>query len=207
VSSEVEALRNHVDRLQVALADVDGRLSTIAGWGRHLAERLSAGGRLLVAGNGGSAAHAQHLTSEIVGRFAADRPPFSAIALHADSSATTAIVNDYGAGALFARQVRAHGREGDVLLLISTSGRSSNVIDAADVGSTMGLRTWALTGPPPTPLAVRVDDVVSCSGATTATVQEVHQLMVHLLCVAFEAALERQPHRVDGRRTVRASRR
>jgi D-sedoheptulose 7-phosphate isomerase len=200
----MDQLRDHVQRLQRALVEVDSCLPTIAAWGRRLAERLTDDGRLLVAGNGGSAAQAQHLTSEIVGRFVTDRPPFSAIALPADSSATTAIVNDYGADALFARQVQAHGREGDILLLVSTSGRSANIIDAADAGFALGLQTWALTGPPPTPLAARVDDVLACPAETTATVQEVHQLLIHLLCVAFEAALA--PESRNGRHITHAVR-
>src|SRR5690606_40813634 len=97
-------------------------------WGERLARTLADGGRLLACGNGGSAAEAQHLTGELVGRFQHERQPLSAIALHADTSAGTAIVNDYGGHELFARQVRAHGRPGDVLALLSTSGTSQNVV-------------------------------------------------------------------------------
>ncbi|CAM5680972.1 D-sedoheptulose 7-phosphate isomerase OS=Streptomyces griseomycini OX=66895 GN=FHS37_002862 PE=4 SV=1 [Streptomyces griseomycini] len=107
---------------------------------------LGGGGRLLAAGNGGSAAQAQHLTAEIVGRYRDDRPPFSAIALHADTSSTTAIANDYGVDEVFARQVRAHGREGDVLMLLSTTGASANLLSAADAARAAGVRVWALTG-------------------------------------------------------------
>lgn len=138
----------HTRALAMALPLLD--TDRLEQWGRHLALRLAAGARLLVAGNGGSAAQAQHLTSELVGRFDAERVPLSAIALHADSSAVTAIVNDYGAREVFARQVHAHGRPGDVLLLISTSGRSPNVLAAAAAGRELGLTTWALTGPGPT---------------------------------------------------------
>ena len=102
--------------------------------GPHLAELLPAGGRILVAGNGGSAAEAQHLTAELVGRMRDDRTPFSALALSAETSSLTAIANDYGYDEAFARQVRAHGRTGDVLLTLSTSGRSRSVIDAARGG-------------------------------------------------------------------------
>ena len=94
-------------------------------WGVRLAAVLDNGGRLLAAGNGGSAAQAQHLTAELVGRYRDDRPPFSAICLSAETSSLTAIANDYPASELFARQVEAHGRPGDVLVLMSTSGRSA----------------------------------------------------------------------------------
>lgn len=131
-------------------------------WGRTLAARLPARARLLVAVIDGSAAEAQHLTSELVGRGTAERAPLSAIALYTDSSATTALANDYASQEAFARQVRARGRPGDVLLL-SPSGGSPH---AAHAGRNLGLTVWALTGPGPNPLAARrLGDilVVSCN--------------------------------------------
>ena len=119
----------HVRKLQAAVAASGPAMDVAQRWGRELAEVLPAGGRLLVAGNGGSAAEAQHLAAELVGRYRPDRPPFSAIALNTDTSALTAIANDYGADEIFARQVCAHGRWGDVCLLMSTSGRSPNLLD------------------------------------------------------------------------------
>nr|WP_243754295.1 SIS domain-containing protein [Labedaea rhizosphaerae] len=163
----------------------------LACWGNDLAHRLSTGGRLLAAGNGGSAAEAQHLTAELVGRFDGDRPPFSAIALHADTSSMTAIGNDYGYAEVFARQVTAHARERDVLVLLSTSGRSENVVRAAHAGRAAGASVWALTGPGPNPLAEAADDVV-CVPGPTAVVQEAHLIAVHLVCAAFENALRRR---------------
>ncbi len=164
-------------------------LERTAHWGRRLAEKLAMGARLLVCGNGGSAAQAQHLTAEIVGRFRDDRPPFSAIALHAETSSLTAIANDYGVIQMYARQVAAHGSPGDVLLLISTSGRSPNLLEAADRAHLLGLRTWALTGPAPNPLAQRCDEVASVPSVSTSAIQEVHLVAVHVLCAAFDAAL------------------
>jgi D-sedoheptulose 7-phosphate isomerase len=178
----------HVAATVDALRDAVPALQRVASWGQHLAHVLPAGGRLLVAGNGGSAAEAQHLTAELVGRFRHDRPPFSAIALHADTSSVTAIVNDYGGEEVFARQVQAHGRAGDVLLLLSTSGRSPNLLRAAERGRAGRLRTWALTGPAPNPLAARCDDAAAVDADTTSAVQEVHLVAVHVLCAAFEAA-------------------
>ena len=130
-------------------------------WGRQLAEVLSGGGRILVAGNGGSAGEAQHMTAELVGRLRDDRAPLSAIALTSETSSLTAIANDYGYDTAFARQVRAHGRPGDVLLPLSTSGRGASVVEAARVARECGLVAWALTGPGSSPLAEASDEVVA----------------------------------------------
>ncbi len=162
---------------------------TIDRWGRELAGVLTSGGRLLTCGNGGSAAEAQHLTGELVGRFRDDRQPFAGIALHADTSAGTAILNDYGPDELFARQVRAHGRPGDVLVALSTSGTSSNVLAAAKTARDLGLTVWSLTGPPPTPLAAISDDAIAVDAESVATVQEMHLCLVHALCLALDHCL------------------
>lgn len=188
--SEGEA---HLADHAAALASFAGQLVRIRRWGEDFADRLLAGHRLLAAGNGGSAAEAQHLTSELVGRYRAERPPLSAIALHAESSAVTAIVNDYGADAVFARQVRAHGRAGDVLVCLSTSGASPNLLRAVDAGRAAGLRTLALTGPAPNPLAAASDDALAVDAPTTAVVQELHLVAVHLLCAAIDARLAAAP--------------
>ncbi|MDP9452118.1 MAG: PfkB family carbohydrate kinase, partial [Actinomycetota bacterium] len=180
----------HLAALARPLAALEAEVTRLDGWGRRLAEVLGGGGRLLVAGNGGSAAQAQHLSSELVGRFRDERRPFSAIALCADSASVTAIGNDYGVDEVFARQVRAHGRAGDVLVVISTSGASANVVAAARAAQELGLLTWGLTGPGPNPLLACCDDAVVVDAPATATVQEVHQVVVHLLCAAVEVALE-----------------
>jgi D-sedoheptulose 7-phosphate isomerase len=182
----IVASRRHLEATLDAVRRVEVELDRFDRWGARLADVLGRGGRLLAAGNGGSAAHAQHLTSELVGRYAADRRPYSAIALHAETSAVTAIANDYGAEDVFARQVLAHGRPGDVLVAFSTSGRSANILRAVASGHAAGLTCWALTGPAGSPLALASDDAVSVEATTTAVVQEVHQVAVHLLCEAFE---------------------
>ncbi len=181
--------RAHIHALSRTLPALEGDAERIDGWGRHLAQVLLGGGRLLAAGNGGSAAQAQHITSELVGRYCAERPACSAIALHGDTSALTAIVNDYGPDEAFARQVRAHGRTGDVLIAISTSGRSGNVLAAVEAAAHVGLTTWALTGPAGNPLAEAADDAVCVEAQATATVQEVHQIAIHLLCAAVDQVL------------------
>ena len=182
-------VQDHLTDLDGALRAVGDQAATIEGWGGVLAERLRDGGRLLAAGNGGSAAEAQHLTAELVGRFVAERRPYSAIALCAESSSLTAIVNDYGAEEMFARQVEAHGRPGDVLVLLSTSGHSPNVVRAARRGRDLGLRVWALTGPGPNPLTEASDDAVCVPAGSTAAVQAIHLVLVHALCAAVDARL------------------
>ena len=181
--------RRHLAELSVALDGFEAETDRLDRWGSVVASRLLSGGRLLAAGNGGSAAEAQHLTAELVGRYRDDRPPLSAIALHADTSSLTAITNDYGAENAYARQVRAHGRTGDILILLSTSGRSGNVLAAAEAGRDLGLTVWGLTGPPPNPLADRCDDVVAVVAGNTATIQEVHLVAVHVLCAAVDVAV------------------
>ncbi len=179
----------HVTALADALREFTAHLDRADRWGRELACRLVAGHRLLAVGNGGSAAQAQHLTAEVVGRYARDRRPFSAIALHAEPSALTAILNDYGPDQVFARQVEAHGRPGDVLLALSTSGRSPNVVAAIHAARAAGLTTWALTGPVPNPLDDIADEALAVDAPETAIVQELHLVAVHLVCAAMDEEL------------------
>jgi D-sedoheptulose 7-phosphate isomerase len=183
------AASRHLDAAVAALELLRTDLSRLQDWGSILATTLATGGRLLAAGNGGSAAHAQHLVSELVGRYDTERRPLSAIALCAETTGLTAIVNDYGADVMFARQVVAHGRVGDVFVAFSTSGKSENVVRAAQTARAYGLRTWAFTGAVPNPLAAAVDDIVAVPAFSTATVQEIHQVALHLLCEAIDEAL------------------
>lgn len=191
--------QSHVAALIDTLDHVMVDLPVLEGWGRELADVLGDGGRLLAVGNGGSAAQAQHLTAELVGRYRDDRRPFSAISLHADTSSLTAIANDYGVEAAFARQVVAHGREGDVLVALSTSGHSRNVVAAVRTGRQLGLRTWGLTGRRPNPVAELCDEVVAVDSPSTATTQEVHLVLIHLLCASVDVTLDVSP--CNGRAT------
>ena len=179
----------HVNRLSDAINTSAAAFRQAELWGCRLSVVLAGGGRLLAAGNGGSAAQAQHLTAELVGRYRHDRPPFSAICLSAETSSLTAIGNDYPAAELFARQVEAHGRAGDVLVLLSTSGGSPNVVEAARRGHAAGLEVWAFTGPRPNPLAAVADETLAIEAPHTATVQELHLVGLHVLCGAFDQAL------------------
>ncbi|GII21863.1 D-sedoheptulose-7-phosphate isomerase [Planosporangium mesophilum] len=194
-----------LDRLADALELFRAEAPRLARWGQHLAEVLVSGGRLLVAGNGGSAAEAQHLSAELVGKLHDDRPAYSAIALNAETSSLTAISNDYGYERVFARQVQAHGREGDVLVLISSSGRSRNLIAAAETARDLGVTSWAMTGPLPNPLGTCSDDVLAIQ-CDPQTAQELHLVAVHVLCEQVEAALPAAEIRA-GRRVGRGVRR
>jgi D-sedoheptulose 7-phosphate isomerase len=189
MSTSTEWIREHFTALARAADDVLPAAATIADWGEELVQVYARGGRVLACGNGGSAAEAEHLAGELVGKFRHDRQPLSAIALAADSAATTAILNDYGPEEMFARQVRAHGRPGDVLIALSTSGTSANVIAAAKAALDSGLTVWALTGPAPNPLAALSDSAIAVEAPTVATVQEIHLSLVHALCLALDEAL------------------
>ena len=184
-------LEQHAAEVRQGMAGLQEQHQLVEGWGRRLAEVVGAGGRLLAAGNGGSAAEAQHLTAELVGRFLGERRPLSALSLCAESSSVTAILNDYGPDEVFARQVEAHGRPGDVLVLLSTSGRSRNVLAAAERGRECGLEVWAMTGPAPNPLAAEAHQALAVPAPSTAAVQEVHLVAVHALCAALDAHLAR----------------
>ena len=196
MSSTAAALptgRAHLAALGRALAALDGDVDRIDEWGTRLADVLTRGGRVLVAGNGGSAAQAEHLAAELVGRYRGERGPLSALALSAPGATVTALANDYGMDALFARQVEAHGRRGDILVALSTSGSSRNVLAAVEAAHQRGMTTWGLTGRAPNPLAACCDDAVCVAAAATATVQEIHQVVVHLLCAAFDVVVGAAP--------------
>jgi D-sedoheptulose 7-phosphate isomerase len=189
-SPPADPLLEHFSALARCAAQLDPVAPQLRDWARQLADLYARDGRLLACGNGGSAAEAQHLTGELVGRFRSERRPLSAIALHADSSAATAILNDYGNDEVYARPVRAHGRAGDVLVAFSTSGTSANVLAAARAAREAGVLVWALTGPGPNPLATLADSVITVDGPNTATVQEIHLSLVHALCIALDAELD-----------------
>ena len=157
-----------------------------------LADALKAGGKVLACGNGGSAADSQHFAAELLNRFERERAPLAAIALTTDTSTLTSIANDYAYEQVFSKQVRALGRPGDVLLAISTSGNSSNVIAAMQVAREAGMRAIALTGNGGGKMAALVgaEDVHLCvPHKVTARIQEVHLLVLHCLCDAIDFRL------------------
>jgi D-sedoheptulose 7-phosphate isomerase len=172
-----------------AIAAIEG-LSDDIGWAADLvASAFAGGGRLLVCGNGGSAADAQHIAAEFVGRYLKERAPYSAIALNANSSALTAIGNDYGFDEVFARQVHAHGRAGDVLLAISTSGTSPNVLAAVAAAREVGMTVIALSGRDGGTLIDDCDVCLVVPVESTPRIQEMHILIAHVLCGLVEDAL------------------
>lgn len=157
-----------------------------------MTDALRTDGRIFSCGNGGSAADAQHFAAEMVNRFELDRPALPAMALTTDSSALTSIANDYGYEEIFAKQLSALAREGDVLLAISTSGNSANVLRAVTTGHRLGLRVVALTGQDGGALGrlCTDDDVQVCVPSdSTARIQEVHLLVIHCLCSVIDRRL------------------
>src|SRR6202050_2403480 len=179
--------RDHIAGLLDVLPSLD--VEMLSRWGRVLAEVLPAGHRLLVAGNGGSAAQAGHLVAELVGRFQSDRLPLSAISLAADPAVLSALGNDFGIDEIFSRQVQAHGRHGDILLLLSTSGRSQNLLQAGSWTRQLGLLTWAITGAAPNKLEELVDEAFCVESSSAQSVQECHLVAIHALCALVDEAL------------------
>jgi len=159
---------------------------------QRIADALRAGNKLLLAGNGGSAADAQHFAAELVNRFERERPPLAALSLAADSSNLTSIANDYGYEQVFEKQVRALGRKGDVLLAISTSGNSESVLRAMAAARELGVVTVALTGRGGGKMgrALAAGDVHVCvPHERTMRIQEVHLLVLHCLCDGIDFQL------------------
>ncbi|AWK90207.1 D-sedoheptulose 7-phosphate isomerase [Azospirillum thermophilum] len=168
-----------------AFAEQTGPVAVAAGL---MIEGLRGGGKVLFCGNGGSAADSQHLAAELTGRYLHDRPPLAAVALTVDSSALTAIANDYSYDEVFARQVRALGRAGDVLVGISTSGNSRNVVAALEAARALGLRTVGLTGAGGGRMAELCDVCIRVPSTDTPRIQEMHIAAGHMLCELVETA-------------------
>jgi D-sedoheptulose 7-phosphate isomerase len=181
-----DSLRSHQAAVEATLSSL---LPQILEYGRLVAAALGSGKKLLACGNGGSAAEAQHLVAELVGRFHRERRPLAAIALTTDTSILTALGNDYGFAQVFARQVQALAVAGDVLLLISTSGNSENMLAAAERARRLGVVTIGLTGQGGGKLAALVDLAVRVPSGETPRIQELHLLVDHILCQIVERLL------------------
>jgi D-sedoheptulose 7-phosphate isomerase len=154
-----------------------------------VARSMAAGGRLLVCGNGGSAADAQHIAAELTGRFFRDRKPLPALALHGNTSSLTAIGNDYGYDEVFAREVGAHGRRGDVLLAISTSGNSRNILRAIEEAREKRIAVIGLTGESGGKMRDLCDVCLCVPSSSTPRIQECHILIGHTICELLEQIL------------------
>ncbi|WP_085315177.1 D-sedoheptulose 7-phosphate isomerase [Derxia lacustris] len=192
----IESIRRQIGAAADHLAAIqrdEALLATLEAIARDCVAALQAGNKILFMGNGGSAADAQHLAGELVSRFEFDRPGLAAFALTTDSSVLTAIGNDYGYEKLFARQVQAVGKAGDVLIGITTSGRSPNVIAALALGRQLGLRTVGFTGARPAAIDEVVDHCLKLPSTCTPRIQEGHILLGHTLCSLIESALFTPP--------------
>ena len=161
-------------------------VATIAAAAEALEVSLTAGGKILVFGNGGSAADSQHFAAEFIGRFRVDRQAIPAIALTTDTSILTSIANDYSYERVFARQIEALGRKGDVAFGITTSGQSPNVLVALAQARRQGLATIALVGTNRDGAAAIADIAISVPASSTARIQEVHRTILHILCELVE---------------------
>lgn len=187
----MSTLDDHSAGLRDAL-DHLGELDTALGAAADaIAGSFRRGGKLLAAGNGGSAAEAQHLTSELIGRVhpARERDALPAVALHADTSTLTAVANDYGYDRIFVRQVEAIGRAGDVLVVLSTSGASENLVEAVDAATDLEMVTVGLLGSGVRPLHERCTHVLTVPSDSLETVQECHLVLVHVLVHQIENIL------------------
>lgn len=185
-SDEVAALLGRSAAALTALADQAETLARIA---EAIVKTLRAGGSLLLCGNGGSAAQCQHIATEFTGRFKLERRGYRAVSLTTDSSALTAISNDYGFDQVFARQVEALARPGDLLLGLSTSGDSANVVNAVETARQMGVQTVALVGERGGKLAEIADSALLAPGTTSAVIQECHITALHAICELAERDL------------------
>jgi len=189
----INRIRQHfADSAQLKFDAVDALAPAVARAAALMTECLLADGKILACGNGGSAADAQHFAAEMVGRFERERPELPAISLVTDTSILTAVANDYSFEQVFAKQVRALGAKGDVLLALSTSGSSGNVIAAINAAREREMRVVALTGKG----GGRIGEMLSADDShlcvphdRTARIQEVHLLMIHCLCDAIDNAL------------------
>jgi D-sedoheptulose 7-phosphate isomerase len=190
VSKDPIAAHLALSREALERASGDAKLLDVA---RKIAETIASalrgGNKLLIAGNGGSAADAQHIAAEIVGRYKKDRPAYAAIALTTDTSALTAIGNDYGFEHVFSRQVEGLGRRGDVLLVMTTSGRSPNILESLKAARSQGLVTVGFTGAKGTALGASCDHLLVAPSDDTAVIQQIHMAFAHGICEVIEQTL------------------
>lgn len=185
----ISILKNELaahQRCFTALGHIEAQADAI---GQKLAEVVTSGGKILICGNGGSAADAQHFAAEVIGRLMIDRPAAPAVALTTDTSILTAIANDYGYDAVFSRQVAALVKPGDALIGISTSGNSPNVINAVDQARALHVLTIGLAGNSGGDLASAADAVLTVPSNSTQRIQEAHIFILHCWAMAIEKAL------------------
>jgi D-sedoheptulose 7-phosphate isomerase len=199
-----ELFQKAIEEHRKAVLDVEGRQHLLEAIARAMASALRSGNKILWCGNGGSAADSQHFAAEIVGRFRRERRGLPSIALTTDTSILTAVANDYGFDTVFARQVEALGARGDVLVGISTSGNSRNVVAAMETARSIGLVTVAFTGAGGGKLAALADHLFAVDCRETARIQEAHALAGHMICDWVELDWVTSQSEADAGRTEEA---
>ncbi|MBQ2760592.1 MAG: D-sedoheptulose 7-phosphate isomerase [Mailhella sp.] len=194
MSSALEIIQNHAEEgAKLRLSFFAENAHVVDSAALAMARSLAAGGKVLVCGNGGSAADAQHMTGELLGRFLMERPSLPAVALTVDTSTLTAIGNDYGYEDIFSRQVQGLGRKGDVLVAISTSGNSGNVLKAIEAAREAGLAVVGFTGKGGGRMAALCDHLINVPSSHTPHIQEIHEAVMHLLCQLIDHYLFEKP--------------
>jgi D-sedoheptulose 7-phosphate isomerase len=191
-ASDRDYIAQYLDHSLRAMADFAADATaqdTLVAMAERICATLRGGGKLLLAGNGGSAADAQHIAAEFVSRLMYDRAPLAALALTTDSSALTAISNDYGYDQVFTRQLRGLGRPGDIFLGITTSGRSPSILRALEAAREMGIATFGFSGGNGGEMGGLCDMMLLAPSAQTAIVQQVHITAAHLLCALVERSM------------------
>src|SRR6056300_1009306 len=184
-----EIIKKHLDEHQVVLSTLESLAPQIETVANHMIQALQNGNTIFWCGNGGSASDAQHLAGELVGRFVGDRKALKSLSLNADSAVMTCIVNDYGYEHIFSRQVEGLGSKGDVLIGITTSGNSQNVLNAYKTANEIGMKTIGLLGKGGGKAASLVQQSIIVPSNTTARIQEMHILIGHILCDLIEEGL------------------
>jgi D-sedoheptulose 7-phosphate isomerase len=193
-----DPIRAHLKQSLAGLERANGDAALLATAGAiasAMIAALRAGNKILLIGNGGSAADAQHIAAEIIGRYKQDRPAYAALALTTDTSALTAIANDYGFEQVFARQIEGLGQRGDVLLAFSTSGRSPNILAALRTARERGLVTIGFTGSKGQSLGALCDHLLVSPSDETQVIQQIHLTVAHGICDQIEQSMMREPAR------------
>ena len=184
--NDKKRIKTRIDQSLAAIGTLRDQVAVIGDLAGEVYDCLRSGGTLYTAGNGGSAAQALHLTEELIGRYRSDRPAQRAICLNADPTALTCIANDYGFEHIFSRQVEALVRPGDVLLVLSTSGESENVVNALHTAGLRGATTIGLLGGSGGACRALCDHTIVVAGKDSAHIQEAHQVVIHVICEVIE---------------------
>lgn len=185
-----DIIKSVISEHSSAMKLLEEESSNLEAIGKKISECLKSGGKVMICGNGGSAADSQHFSAELVGRFQTERRPLPAIALSTDTSILTAVGNDYGFERIFERQVEALGNRGDILIGISTSGNSMNVINAVEAAKKKGMTTIGFLGKDGGKLKPLCDMNLTINSKTTARVQEMHGLSIHIICEMVDSAFK-----------------